>query len=304
MRNVKLAIIGAGVMGSTVTFQLAHEDIFDEITLLDSKNEVAVGQALDIQQSLTTSKTEVTAAKNPGDLKGSEIAIIAAGRPRAPNMSRLDLINSNKEIVSNISKEIAKNCPEASIITVTNPSDVMNYVAWKASGFDKKRVIGSGSNLDTMRLRSILAKRYNVGFYDIDVMTIGEHGDHQIPIFSQAKVKGKKIKITESEMGMLRGEVLVAPEKVIAAKGSTQYAPASSVVDLVLAVVNGTKKPFPCSAILSGEYGYSNVSIGVPVLFKKRRIEKIVEISMGGYETRVFNEGAEKLKEICQGLQI
>lgn len=291
-------------MGSTIAYQLAHGDLFGEIMLLDVKHDAAVGQALDIQQSLINSKTNITAVSDYEDVDGSDVVIITAGKPRSPNMSRLDLMNSNKDIVANIAKKIAVHSASSSIITMTNPADVMNYVVWKVTGFEKNRVVANGSNLDTQRLKSVLSKRYKAEFSDIDCITIGEHGARQIPIFSQAKVAGKPLNLSDLEMSKLREDVLTSPDKIIETKGSTQYAPASSVAELTLMMIKGTKKPFPCSAILNGEYGYSDISIGVPVTFKKRRVNRIVEIEMGTYEKKLFAEGAEKLKKICEELKI
>lgn len=300
----KIAVIGAGAVGSTTAFLLARKGALGEIMLLDLKRETAFGQALDIRQSLIDSETEITPAGNYKDISGADIAIITAGRPRASDMSRLDLMNSNKEIVVGIARNIAKYAPESSIITVTNPVDVMNYVAWRASGFDRRRSVGNGSNLDTMRLKAILSKRYNAKSSEINVMTIGEHGPNQIPVFSRARIKGKAVRLGERDMGRLRRDVLLSADRIIEAKGSTQYAPASSVAELVMAMVGRTKRPFPCSAVLSGEYGYSDISIGVPVTFKNRRVDKIIELKMGTYEDKVFREGADKLKNICIGLRV
>lgn len=304
MTGAKIAIIGVGFIGSTVAFQLAHQDVCDEIVLLDQKEKFAAGHASDIQQSLTTSKTKVSAASHYKDIGDSHIVFITAGKPRAPNMSRLDLMNNNKDIVANIARKVAEYVPNSSIITVTNPTDVMNYVAWKSSGFDKDRIVGNGSNLDSMRLKRILSRHYQADYHDIAAMAIGEHGAHQTPLFNQTRVNGDPLKLTEPEMSRLREELLMSADKIIDAKGATQFAPASSMVELALTMIDDSQNPYPCSTILSGEYGYSDISIGAPVIFKKRRVERVLEVKLNAYEKEIFMEGAEKLKKICQGLGI
>jgi malate dehydrogenase len=297
---MKITVVGAGAIGATLAYRIADKDLADELVLVDIAKDLAIGQSLDIIQSIAYSgKTEVTA----GDYSksaGSDLVIISAGKPRSPGMARLDLMNTNKGIVGAVVKDVMANSPDTMIMTVTNPMDVMNYVAWKGSGLPRERVIGSGGQLDGSRFKCVLAGEFGVRPKDVEAYVLGEHGELQVPVFSNVKVNGKAVSFNDAQKEAIREKIRRSAMDVIEKKGATVFAPINTTTHMVEAIVNDTKALIPSSMVLDGEYGKRGVSLGVPVILGKDGIEEVLEWKLEPYERKIFDEAAEKLGGYCK----
>ncbi|MCS7116553.1 MAG: malate dehydrogenase [Nitrososphaerales archaeon] len=294
-----ITIIGSGRIGSTVATQIVAEGL-DDVTLIDIIEGLPKGEALDIGQFSAARGTDVKVkgSNDYKDMAGSDIVIVSAGFPRKPGMTRMDLLNKNTEIIKQVSKEIAKYAPNSLVLMITNPLDVMTYVALKVTGFPTNRVFGMGGVLDSSRFRSILAEMLNIAPSSIQALVIGEHGESMLPLARYTSVCGIPILEILDE-----GKVKEAIERtrkiaaeVIALKGATVYAPAQSVVRMVDAILNDRKSVYPVSTYLNGQYGVNGICIGVPVVLGKDGVERIIELKLNDEERSIFMKGVETIK--------
>jgi malate dehydrogenase len=294
----KVTIIGAGNLGAAIANDIAIRGIADEIVLVDIMKELAEGQAADMQQALPyRNKTKVYSG-DYDKITDSDVIVITAGKPRTPEMSdRLQLAGINQKIAWSIVGEIKKYAPGATIITITNPMDVINHFIYKF-GFPQEKVIGSGGQLDSSRLRVAL------GFpeKDVDAWIIGEHGESQIPVFSKIKIDGETPEFSEGQKQEIYEKARATAINVIKKKGATVFAPASTTGDMVQAILLDEKKLMTCSVNLEGEYGLSDVSIGVPVILGANGIEKIEIWDLAEDEMTKLKEAAEKLKKFYENI--
>ncbi|MFQ6095577.1 MAG: malate dehydrogenase [Candidatus Bathyarchaeia archaeon] len=295
----KVAVIGVGKLGSCISYEIASRGIAEEIVLIDIYRELAEGNAEDIEQALAfRNNTEVYAGEYE-DANGSDVIIVTAGKPRTPEMkSRMELLKVNKEIIRDVVLKLRDVGGEPIIITLTNPVDVMNYLMWMYTDLDRRRVLGSAGQLDSSRFRVVLSKRFKVPVLEVDAYVIGEHGDNQVPVFSRVKIKGEKRIFAEAEQQEIKENLRAAALGVISKKGATLFAPASNTADIVQSVLDDRKNLAVCSVVLDGEYGLSDVSIGVPVIVGRRGVEKIVEWDLEDTESTLFYRGAQRLKGV------
>ncbi|MCX6767587.1 MAG: L-lactate dehydrogenase [Candidatus Micrarchaeota archaeon] len=300
---MKISIIGAGRLGGLFAYTIASRGLADEIILLDVMKDLAEGQAMDMQHAMAHRSGAKIAAGEYADIAGSDMVIVPAGKPRQPGQTRLDLAKENAKIVSSVAEGIRKNAPEAIVITVTNPMDVMNWLMWKKTGFPRERVIGSGGQLDSARLRTILAKRLGASAGGLEAFVLGEHGETQTPVLSRVTVSGARKKFSEKEWMEVREELRQTAIRIIEKKKATEFAPAACTADMVEAIAKDRKTVIPCSAVLEGEYGLSGLSIGVPCVLGRRGIEKIDEWKLEPHEEKLFREGAETLKKFCEDVE-
>lgn len=273
------------MVGSTTAQRIADKNLADELVLVDIVESVK-GKALDIQESAPIEgfNTKVTGTLDYKDIENSDIVVVTAGLPRQPGMSRDDLLAKNSEIIKSVSQNIKKYAKDAIIIVVTNPLDVMSYIVLKETGFDKNKVIGMAGNLDTTRFATFIAEALNTSPKNVKALVLGSHGDSMVPVIEETTVNGKKLtelldkeKIEELvERTRKGGGEIVNYLK----KGSAFYAPSSSIVKMVKAIVNDTKEIMPCSVYLKGEYGYNNIFLGLPVKLGKNGVEEIVKIKL------------------------
>ncbi len=304
----KITVIGAGNVGATCANVIAHKDLADEVVLLDIKEGLAEGKALDIWQtsSINHFNTRVTGSTNDYlKTKGSGIIVITSGIPRKPGMSRDDLIKTNANIVKDVTEKAIKYSPDAILIVVSNPLDVMTYAAFLAANKDPHKVFGMAGILDTGRYKAFLASALEVSPTDIHAMLLGGHGDTMVPLPRYTSVSG--IPVTE----LLGKEVI---EKIVdrTRKGggelvslmgtSAWYAPGAAVSQMVEAIVDDQKRIFPVCAYLNGEYGQKDIYLGVPVKLGKGGVEEIIEISLNEDEKKLMKSSAESVKEVMQSL--
>jgi malate dehydrogenase len=304
----KITVVGAGNVGATCANVLAHKDLAREIVLLDIKEGVAEGKALDIWQtsSINNFNTRVKGFTNDYlKTKGSGIIVITSGIPRKPGMSRDDLIRTNAVIVKEVVERSIKYSPDAIFIVVSNPLDVMTYVAYKAANKDSRKVFGMAGILDTGRYKAFIAEALDISPKDIHAMLMGSHGDSMVPLRRYTSVGG--IPVTE----MLNKEEL---DKIIerTRKGggelvnlmgtSAWYAPGAAVAQMVEAIVDDEKRIFPVCCYLNGEYGLKNLYMGVPVKLGKNGIEEIIQLQLNAKEQKMVEESAASVKEVMDVL--
>ncbi|MEM1606660.1 MAG: malate dehydrogenase [Candidatus Bathyarchaeia archaeon] len=299
----KVSIIGVGNLGSCIAYELANRGLVDEIVLIDVIRDLAEGNAADIGQAIAFRNNTKVYAGDYSDADDSQIIVVSAGKPRTPEMkSRVELLEANKKIISDIAKNIGKVRGKPIVITLTNPVDVMNYLLWKYTGFPKERVIGSAGMLDSARFRYILSRRYNVPVLDVEAYVIGEHGEEQVPVFSKVMIKNRRVELAEYEKSGIREELMQSALMVILKKGATVYAPANNTVNIIEAILRDERKTYICSAILNGEYGLTGVSIGVPVILGRGGVEKIVEWDLDEYERKIFYSGADSIRRAIESV--
>ncbi len=293
---VKVSCIGAGNLGSAIAYEVASRTVADEIVLIDILPDLAAGQAADIQQALPfKNRTKIYSGDYPA-LRNSDIIVITAGKPRTPEMKdRLQLAEINIKIISSIIKEIQKYSPRSIIITLTNPMDVLNYFI-QQQGFRREKVIGSGGQLDSSRLRIVLWHPEQ----QVEAYVLGEHGEDQVPILSSVKIEGQVQSFSSAQRDKIKHKIREAALTVIQKKGATIFAPASNTVDMVEAIVKDSKKVLICSVALEGEYGLQDISLGVPVVLGRNGVEKIELWDIEEEEARQLQEAGRKLKGLYQ----
>ena len=304
----KITVIGAGNVGATCANVIAHKDLAKEVVLLDIKEGLAEGKALDIWQtsSINHFNTRVVGSTNDYlKTKGSGIIVITSGIPRKPGMSRDDLIKTNASIVKEVTEKAIKYSPDAIIIVVSNPLDVMTYAAFLAANKDPHKVFGMAGILDTGRYKAFLANALGASPSDIHAMLLGGHGDTMVPLPRYTSVSG--IPVTEllgkEEIEKIVDRTRKGGGELVSLMGtSAWYAPGAAVSQMVEAIVDDQKKIFPVCAYLNGEYGIKKLYLGVPVKLGKGGVEEIIEISLNTEEKKLLSSSAESVKKVMKVL--
>lgn len=299
----KIAVVGAGNVGATAAQRLAEKELAREVVLIDVVEGIPQGKSLDEWETAPIEgfDTRLTGTNGYEEAAGAGIFIVTAGIARKPGMSRDDLLNTNAGIVRSVSENIARVAPDSIIIVVSNPLDVMCWVAKEASGFPRERVIGMAGVLDTARYRSFLALELDVSVEDIQAMVLGGHGDTMVPLISYTTISG--IPVTQ----------LIDPDRLAAIvertrkggaeivqhlkTGSAYYAPSAAAVQMAEAIVKDKKRILPCSAWLEGEYGLSGLFLGVPVKLGRNGLEQILEVELTDGEREALEKSAEAVRE-------
>jgi malate dehydrogenase len=304
---LKVSIVGAsGKVGKSAAFCLAEENVANQLVLIGRKEsfERIEGESLDMYDAMAAKdiRISIKASCDMEDLQDSDVVVITAGVPRQAGMSRLDIAVPNAKIVAEYSRIIAEHSPHSIILVVTNPVDVMTYVALKASGFDKNKVFGLGNHLDSLRLKNMLAKHFNIHVSEIHTRVIGEHGDHMVPLVSSTSIGGILLKNYALNgsidiEGMVR-KVINAGSYVIDKKGSTEYGPAYAIANIITTILNDEKRILTVSTYLDGEIeDIKDVCLGVPVKLGVNGIERIIPIKMNDNETKALINAAKVVKE-------
>ena len=300
----KISLIGAGQIGGTLAHLIGLKELVDEVVLFDVASGVAKGKGLDIAQSSSVDGFNVkfSGTDKYEDIKGSDVIIITAGVPRKPGMSRDDLLGINLKIIKQVAKGIKNNAPNAFVICITNPLDVMVMAFQKYSGLPANKVVGMAGILDSSRFKLFLSEELNVPVREIDAMVMGGHGDTMVPLPRFTKVSGKPLmdllkdgKISEEKLESINQRTRDGGAEIVKylEKGSAFYAPAASGVEMAEAFLKDQKKLLPCAAHLHGEYGINNVYAGVPVIIGKEGVERIDEIDLNENEKTEFNNSVE-----------
>ncbi len=305
---MKVTVVGAGNVGATCADVLAQREIANEIVLLDIKEGFAEGKALDIWQTAPINLYDSRTTGSTNDYSktaDSDVVVITSGLPRKPGMSRDDLIATNAGIVKTVTENIAKYSPNAIIIIVSNPLDVMTYCAYLSAKFDSKKVFGMAGVLDTARYRAFLATELNVSPKDIQAILMGGHGDTMVPLPRYTTVSG--IPVTELISAEKLDEIIERTKfgggEIVKLLGtSAWYAPGAAAAQMVEAIVRDQKRIFPVCAWLQGEYGFNDIYLGVPVVLGKNGIEKIIELDLNTAEKELLKESAVAVKGVMDVL--
>jgi len=296
---MKVTVVGAGAVGASCAEYIAIRNFASEVVIVDIKENFAEGKAMDLMQtaSLLDFDTQITGSTNDySKTANSEVAVITSGIPRKPGMTREELIGINAGIVKEVSANLVKHSPNIIIIVVSNPMDTMSYLAHKATGLPKNRIIGMGGALDSARFKYRLAEALECPQSDVSGMVIGGHSDTgMIPLTSIATRNSVLVSefLSEEKLGEVAKATMVGGATLTGMLGtSAWYAPGAAVSSMVHAIATDSKKMFPCSAMLDGEYGLSDISIGVPCIIGKGGIEKIVEIKLNDADKTKLAESA------------
>lgn len=302
-----ITIIGSGKVGGAAALFTALRKVTDEILLLDVVQGLPQGEAMDINHMLAEKGIDVNVrgSNDYSEMKGSDIVVVVAGSGRKPGMTRMDLLKINASIVKGVVENIQKFAKDAMIVPVTNPLDPMAYLTYKVSGFQKNRVFGMGGMLDLSRFTQFIHESTGYSRNSIRGLVMGEHGENMLPLPRFSTVSGiplSSILPKEKIEEIVQGTRQVAA-KVIELKGATVHAPGNAISTIVEAVLNDTKQVIPVATYLDGEYGYSDVSIGVPAVIGKNGVEKIIELELDSNEKEWFKKGVESVKNAISNLE-
>ena len=307
----KCAIIGCGFVGATTAYALMNSKMFSEIVLIDIDKKKAEGEAADMNHGLPfISPMDIYAGDYP-DLSNAAIIIITAGANQKPGETRLDLLNKNTRIFRSIVSNICAYNTEGIILVVTNPVDILTYVTLMSSGFPKNRIIGSGTVLDTARLKYLLGRHLEVDPRNVHTFIIGEHGDSELPVWSSANISGVDLdryclschkKISLDVLDAIASDVKKSAYKIIESKGATYYAIAESVKKIVSAIVKDENTVLPVSSLVEGHYGLENICLGFPSIVGKVGVKEILEIPLNDEELEKLKTSARKIKSIVDSL--
>lgn len=306
----KIGIVGAGNVGATSAQRIAERELAREVVLLDVAEGIPQGKGLDMAESAPVERfdTRLIGTNDPSALAGSDLVVITAGIARKPGMSRDDLQATNADIVGTVSENVRDVAPNAIVVVVSNPLDVMTYVALQKTGFTPHRVVGMAGILDSARFRFFIAEALDVSVEDVTAFVLGGHGDSMVPLPRYSSVAG--IPLTELLDGATI-EAIVQRTRDGGAEivghlktGSAYYAPASAVAEMTEAIVRDKKRILPCAAYLTGQYGIHDLFVGVPIKLGARGVESIIEIGLTAEETVALQKSADEVRENIAKLEL
>ena len=307
----KISLIGAGQIGGTLAHLIGLKELANEVVMFDVASGIAKGKALDIAQSSSVDGFNVnfSGTDNYEDIKNSDVIIITAGVPRKPGMSRDDLLGINLKIIKQVAEGIKNHSPDAFVICITNPLDVMVMAFQKYSGLPANKVVGMAGLLDSSRFKLFLSRELKVPVKEIDAIVMGGHGDTMVPLPRFTKVSEKPLldlvkegKISSEKLESINQRTRDGGAEIVKylEKGSAFYAPAASGVEMAAAYLNDEKKLLPCAAYMNGEYGVEKIYAGVPVIIGKKGIEKIEEVELDDKEKAEFNHSIDAVKKLWE----
>ena len=306
---MKITVVGAGAVGATCADNIARKELCDELVLLDIKEGVAEGKAMDMMQTATLLgfDTKITGSTNDyAKTAGTDVAVITSGIPRKPGMTREELISINAGIVKSVTENIIKHSPNAIIVVISNPMDTMTYLALKLSGLPKNRIIGMGGILDSSRFKYYLSTAIGCPATDLQAVVVGGHGDTtMIPLARLATYQGSPVSnyLDADTLKKVVADTMVGGATLTGLLGtSAWYAPGAAGAALVEAIVRNEQKLFTCCVYLDGEYGQKDICIGVPVVIGRNGIEKIVDYKLNEEEQTAFNKSAEAVRSMNAAL--
>ncbi|MCX7758627.1 MAG: malate dehydrogenase [bacterium] len=306
----KVSVIGAGNVGATLASLIAMNELAD-VVMVDVVQDMPKGKALDMMQMLSVFNYDITVqgTNNYEDIKNSDIVVITAGIARKPGMSREDLLNTNANIMKEVVSNIYKYCSDSIVIVVSNPLDVMTYLAYKILkdyGWTRFKVMGMAGVLDSARFKYFISEKLNVSMDNINAFVLGSHGDTMVPIVSFTTVAGVPLRnlIEEEELKQLIERTRNGGAEIVSLlkTGSAYYAPAASTFIMIKSIIYDKKQILPVSVYCQGEYGYEDLVLGLPVVLGKNGIEKVVELNLEQSEKQELDKSAEKIKQLCKEL--
>ncbi|AEJ44526.1 malate dehydrogenase [Alicyclobacillus acidocaldarius] len=301
----KISVIGAGFTGATTAFLLAAKELGDVVLLdIPSLENPTKGKALDMLEAMPMlgSDARVVGTSNYEDTAGSDLVIITAGLPRKPGMSRDDLVTTNANIVKSVTEQVVRHSPDACLIVLSNPVDAMTYVAYKTSGFPKQRVIGQAGVLDTARFNTFVAMELGVSVEDVHGFVLGVHGDDMVPLVRYANVGGVPLEklLPKERIDAIVERTRNGGGEIVSLMGnaSAYYAPAASLLQMAESILKDKRRVLPAIAYLEGEYGYRDLTLGVPTVLGKGGIERILELDLLPEEKAALDKSAESVRRL------
>jgi malate dehydrogenase len=306
----KITVVGAGNVGATTAQRLAEKELARQVVMVDVAEGIPQGKGLDQWESAPIEgfDSRIIGTNSYEETTGSDIVVITAGIARKPGMSRDDLLNTNAGIVKQVSEQVKKSSPNAILIIVSNPLDVMSYVAMQTTGFPRERVLGMAGVLDTARYRSFLAEAADVSVRDIQAMVLGGHGDTMVPLISYTSVSGIPITqlISREKLDAIVARTRTGGGEIVKhlKTGSAYYAPSSAAVQMCEAIAKDQKRILPCAAWLQGEYGLRDLFLGVPCKLGRAGLEKIYEVELTADERDALEKSAEAVREPMRAVKL
>ena len=300
----KISLIGAGQIGGTLAHLIGIKELVEEVVVFDIASGIAKGKALDIAQSSSVDGFNVnfTGTDNYEDIKNSDVIIITAGVPRKPGMTRDNLLEINLKIIKQVAEGIKKNSPNAFVICITNPLDVIVMALQKYSGLPKNKVVGMAGILDSSRFKYFLSQELKVPVKSVNTLVLGGHGDTMVPMPDRTTVNGKPLKqqINKEKLKLIIDRTRKGGAEIIKflEKGSAFYAPAASGIEMAESYIKDLKKSLPCAAYLNGEYGVKDLYVGVPVIIGKSGVEKVVELDLNKDEKKNFDLSIKAVQDL------
>jgi malate dehydrogenase len=305
---MKVTVVGSGFVGATTAMRVAQRGLADEVVMVDIVEGLPQGLALDMNQSSPIEGFEpvVRGTNEYADTAGSDLVVITAGLPRQPGMSRMDLLGKNAAIVRQVAEHIRGSSPEAIVIVVSNPLDEMTFLTAEVTGFPRERVMGMAGTLDSARLRFFISAELGVSPSSVQAMALGSHGESMVPLPAQATVEGKPLRdlVDDATLERLYQRTRDAGAEIVGylKKGSAYYAPSAAAAQMVHAIVGDTGEILPACAWCTGQYGLSDVYVGVPVRLGRSGIGEILEMDLGDRELVALREAAEGIRAKCRDL--
>jgi L-lactate dehydrogenase len=310
----KVVIVGAGAVGATFAYTLAQNGLADEIGLLDANHELALGQVLDLAHGQAFFPSVQIHEARPDDYGDAHLIFITAGSKQRPGESRLALLQRNAKIIQDIMDEIVRQNSPAIVLVVSNPVDILTYVAWKRSGWPRGRVIGSGTVLDSARFRYLLSQHCGVDVHNVHAYILGEHGDSEVAAWSMTNMAGVPIEQFcpvcgkcdnwETVRRTIAEEVRNSAYHIIDYKGATNFAVGLALTRITEAILRNQNSVFTVSAVLEGEYGLSGLSLGVPCILSQKGVERILQVNLPPEEQNALAKSAAILKELIAQLEL
>ncbi|WP_300345941.1 L-lactate dehydrogenase [uncultured Oscillibacter sp.] len=309
----KAAVIGCGNVGASIAFRFLQQGLFTRLVLLDANRDKAEGEAMDLRDGLPYGAAMEISAGDYDDLRDCALAVITAGANQKPGETRLDLIGKNTEILRSVLKEVTARNFGGILLVVSNPVDVLTYAAWRLSGYPRERVMGSGTVLDTGRLKQLLGAELEVDSRNIHAFIIGEHGDSELAVWSEANVSGLDLE----DFCRVRGQTLGAENRerlyrevrdsayqIIERKGATYYGIAMAVGRIAEAIVKDERAVLPVSAVLDGQYGMNGLALSLPSIVGRKGLQEILEMPLSSGERAALSTSAEQMREAIESLKL
>jgi len=303
-----ITIIGSGKVGGAAALFSALKKLDSEILLLDIVEGLPQGEAMDLNHMLSEQgiDVEIKGSNDYSEMSGSDIVVVVAGSGRKPGMTRMDLLKINAGVVKKVVENIKKYASDSIIIPVTNPLDPMAYITYKTSGFDKSRVLGMGGMLDLSRFKQFIHEATGHSRDSIRALVIGEHGENMLPLPRYSSVSGIPLPnfLSKEKLEELVQNTKHVAAKVIEQKGATVHAPGNAISSIIESIIRDQKKIIPVATYLDGEYGFSDVTIGVPAVVGRNGVEKIIELDLNEEEKQLFEKGIQSVKNAISGIEI
>nr|WP_164506473.1 MULTISPECIES: L-lactate dehydrogenase [Levilactobacillus] len=303
----KVVLVGDGAVGSSYAYSMMNQGLAEEFVIVDVIKERTEGDALDLEDAQVFTAPKKVYSGDYSDCSDADVVVITAGAPQKPGETRLDLVNKNLKILSSIVKPVVESGFDGIFVVAANPVDVLTYATWKFSGFPKEKVIGSGTSLDTSRLRVALAKKLNVDPRNVDAYIMGEHGDSEFAAYSAATVGSKPFLkfaeekgITQDDLDKIEDQTRNKAYEIINRKGATFYGVATCLMRITKAILRDENAVLPIGAALNGEYGLDDIFIGTPAVINAQGLASVIEVPLSDKELAAMKSSAETLKKVTK----